>query len=135
MRLSEILRTKGGAVVTIAPDATVTEVLGTLSQYRVGALVVSTAEPTSTSTVSVGGATTGVEPALASVTAAAPSNRKPSTMSSASATGVRSGPGGGSSGGSISAAALHCCDHAAGSAGASMLTKRHGSSPGFPAKT
>ena len=52
MRLSEILRTKGGAVVTIAPDATVTEVLGTLSQYRVGALVVSTDGRTVTGIVS-----------------------------------------------------------------------------------
>ena len=42
MRLSEILRTKGAAVVTIAPEATVTDVLATLAQHRVGALVVST---------------------------------------------------------------------------------------------
>lgn len=41
MRLSEILRNKGGAVVTVAPDATVSEVVGTLAQYGIGALVVS----------------------------------------------------------------------------------------------
>ena len=41
MRISEILRTKGGAVVTIAPADTVSEVVGTLAQYGVGALVVS----------------------------------------------------------------------------------------------
>ena len=41
MRVSEILRSKGGAVVTIAPDDTVSEVVGTLAQYGVGALVVS----------------------------------------------------------------------------------------------
>lgn len=41
MRINEILRTKGGAVVTIAAADTVSEVVGTLAQYGVGALVVS----------------------------------------------------------------------------------------------
>lgn len=52
MRLSEILRAKGGAVVTVGPDATVTEVLGLLAQHRVGALVVSTDGRTVTGIVS-----------------------------------------------------------------------------------
>ena len=41
MRVSDILRSKGGAVVTIAPDATVSEVVGVLAKFGVGALVVS----------------------------------------------------------------------------------------------
>lgn len=41
MRVSEILRRKGATVATIAPDASVSELLGALAQYDVGALVVS----------------------------------------------------------------------------------------------
>ncbi|APA98601.1 CBS domain-containing protein [Nocardia seriolae] len=41
MRISEILRRKGGGVVTIAPDATVRELLRVLSAHNVGAVVVS----------------------------------------------------------------------------------------------
>ncbi|MFE3187636.1 CBS domain-containing protein [Nocardia sp. NPDC059240] len=41
MRISEILRRKGSGVVTIAPDATVRELLRVLSAHNVGAVVVS----------------------------------------------------------------------------------------------
>lgn len=41
MRISEILRTKGNDVVTIAPDATVRELLALLAEHNVGAVVVS----------------------------------------------------------------------------------------------
>ncbi|MEV0466904.1 CBS domain-containing protein [Nocardia tengchongensis] len=42
MRISEILRRKGSEVVTIAPDATVRELLDTLAVNNVGAVIVST---------------------------------------------------------------------------------------------
>ncbi|AYF79346.1 CBS domain-containing protein [Nocardia yunnanensis] len=41
MRISEILRRKGSGVVTIAPDATVRELLAVLSAHNVGAVIVS----------------------------------------------------------------------------------------------
>jgi CBS domain-containing protein len=41
MRIYDILRTKGADVVTIAPDASVTELLELLTQRRLGAVVVS----------------------------------------------------------------------------------------------
>lgn len=41
MRISEILRRKGGEVVTIAPDATVRELLRILAENNVGAAIVS----------------------------------------------------------------------------------------------
>ncbi|WP_433665703.1 CBS domain-containing protein [Nocardia sp. CA-136227] len=41
MRISEILRRKGGEVVTIAPDATVRELLRILAAHNVGAAIVS----------------------------------------------------------------------------------------------
>ncbi|MFI5783469.1 CBS domain-containing protein [Nocardia sp. NPDC051570] len=41
MRISEILRTKGGDVVTIAPDTSVRDLLATLAEHNVGAVVVS----------------------------------------------------------------------------------------------
>lgn len=41
MRISEILRSKGGTVATVPPTATVREVLGVLAEHNIGALVVS----------------------------------------------------------------------------------------------
>ena len=41
MRITDVLRRKGDLVVTIAPDDTVRALLDALSEYRVGALVVS----------------------------------------------------------------------------------------------
>jgi len=41
MRISEILRQKGGEVVTIEPEATVRELLEVLAEHNVGAVVVS----------------------------------------------------------------------------------------------
>src|SRR5262245_12166822 len=41
MRISEILRTKGDAVVTIEPDASVRQLLATLAEHNIGAVVVS----------------------------------------------------------------------------------------------
>ena len=41
MRVSDLLRTKGDAVATIAPDATVREAVDSLRQHGIGALVVS----------------------------------------------------------------------------------------------
>ncbi|MDQ2838014.1 MAG: CBS domain-containing protein [Actinomycetota bacterium] len=40
MSISEILRRKGSAVVTIEPDATVTELVRTLGEHKIGAVVV-----------------------------------------------------------------------------------------------
>ncbi|WP_028849027.1 CBS domain-containing protein [Thermocrispum municipale] len=40
MRIAEVLRKKGTEVATIAPDATVTELLAVLAEKNVGALVV-----------------------------------------------------------------------------------------------
>jgi CBS domain-containing protein len=42
MRISEILRRKGGNVVTIDPNASVRELLDRLATYNIGAIVVST---------------------------------------------------------------------------------------------
>ena len=41
MRVTEVLRRKGGSVVTVAPDRTVRELLGLLAEHRIGALIVS----------------------------------------------------------------------------------------------
>ena len=41
MRVTEVLRRKGGSVVTIAPDRTVRELLGLMAEHRIGAVVVS----------------------------------------------------------------------------------------------
>ena len=40
MRIADVLRGKGGAVVTIKPDATVTELLDGLASHNIGAMVV-----------------------------------------------------------------------------------------------
>lgn len=44
MRISEVIRRKGEAVITIAPDATVEQLLAMLDEHRVGALIVSADE-------------------------------------------------------------------------------------------
>jgi CBS domain-containing protein len=41
MRISDILRSKGASVSTVAPDATVRELLSMLAEKNIGALVVS----------------------------------------------------------------------------------------------
>lgn len=41
MRVTEVLRRKGGSVVTIAPDKSVRELLGLLEEHGIGAVVVS----------------------------------------------------------------------------------------------
>ena len=40
MRIADVLRGKGGTVVTINPDATVTELLDGLASHNIGAMVV-----------------------------------------------------------------------------------------------
>jgi CBS domain-containing protein len=40
MRIADVLRSKGGSVVTINPDATVTELLAGLASHNIGAMVV-----------------------------------------------------------------------------------------------
>ena len=40
MRIADVLRGKGGAVVTINPDATVSELLAGLAEHNIGAMVV-----------------------------------------------------------------------------------------------
>jgi CBS domain-containing protein len=40
MRISDVLRAKGGQVVTIAPDATVRELVELLAEHNIGAVVV-----------------------------------------------------------------------------------------------
>src|ERR1700677_3592323 len=40
MRIADVLRGKGGAVVTIKPDATVSELLSGLAEHNIGAMVV-----------------------------------------------------------------------------------------------
>lgn len=40
MRIADVLRTKGSVVVTIAPDVPVTELLRSLAEHNVGAIVV-----------------------------------------------------------------------------------------------
>lgn len=41
MRIHEVIRRKGDEVVTISPQATVTELLALLAEHRIGAVVVS----------------------------------------------------------------------------------------------
>ncbi|PKW26621.1 CBS domain-containing protein [Phycicoccus duodecadis] len=41
MRIADVVKRKGGAVVTVRPDATVAELLALLSEHRIGAVVVS----------------------------------------------------------------------------------------------
>lgn len=41
MRVTEVLRRKGGSVVTITPDRTVRDLLGLLAEHGIGAVVVS----------------------------------------------------------------------------------------------
>lgn len=41
MRIADILKHKGGVVVTIAPDASVRDLLALLAEHRIGAVVVS----------------------------------------------------------------------------------------------
>lgn len=41
MRISDVVRRKGATVVTILPDASVTELLALLAEHRIGAVVVS----------------------------------------------------------------------------------------------
>ena len=41
MRISDVIRRKGGDVVTVRPDASVTELLALLSEHHIGAVVVS----------------------------------------------------------------------------------------------
>jgi CBS domain-containing protein len=40
MRIADVLRTKGGAVATIQPDATVAELIAGLAEHNIGAMVV-----------------------------------------------------------------------------------------------
>ena len=40
MRIADVLRSKGGSVMTINPDATVTELLAGLAGHNIGAMVV-----------------------------------------------------------------------------------------------
>jgi CBS domain-containing protein len=44
MRITDVLRRKGDRVITIAPDASVRDLLSALDRHRVGALVVSNGE-------------------------------------------------------------------------------------------
>ena len=44
MRIADVLRGKGGAVVTINPDATVAELLAGLAEHNIGAMVVAAPE-------------------------------------------------------------------------------------------
>lgn len=41
MKISEVVRGKGGGVITITPEATVGDLLALLAEYRIGAVVVS----------------------------------------------------------------------------------------------
>ena len=41
MRISDVLRVKGGQVVTVPPDADVGQLLNVLAEHRIGAVVVS----------------------------------------------------------------------------------------------
>ena len=41
MRISDVLRAKGGQVVTVTPDMTVQQLLTVLAEHRIGAVVVS----------------------------------------------------------------------------------------------
>lgn len=42
MKISDVLRTKGSAVITVAPHETVASLLALLAQHNIGAVVVST---------------------------------------------------------------------------------------------
>ena len=42
MKISDVLRSKGGGVVTIQPDDTVDHLLALLDEHHIGAIVVST---------------------------------------------------------------------------------------------
>ena len=44
MLIVTVLRTKGDAVVTVSPDSTVRQLLETLAQHRIGAVVVSSGD-------------------------------------------------------------------------------------------
>ncbi len=44
MQLNEVLKSKGDTVVTVSPDATVRDLISTLSEHNIGAVVVSTEE-------------------------------------------------------------------------------------------
>ncbi|WP_292990033.1 CBS domain-containing protein [Mycobacterium sp.] len=44
MRIADVLRGKGGAVVTINPDATVAELLAGLAEHNIGAMVVAASD-------------------------------------------------------------------------------------------
>jgi CBS domain-containing protein len=44
MRIADVLRGKGGAVVTINPDATVAELVAGLADHNIGAMVVAAAD-------------------------------------------------------------------------------------------
>lgn len=46
MRIRDIVRTKGDAVATVRPDATVRELLATLAEHNIGAAVVSADDTT-----------------------------------------------------------------------------------------
>ena len=46
MRIRDIMRTKGDVVATVRPDATVRELLATLAEHNIGAVVVSADEST-----------------------------------------------------------------------------------------
>jgi len=46
MRIGDILRSKGDAVVTVSPEATVRDLLGALAEHNIGALVVSADQET-----------------------------------------------------------------------------------------
>ncbi|MBW8483311.1 CBS domain-containing protein [Actinomadura parmotrematis] len=41
MRISDVLRSKGGAVATVTPETTVRDLLGVLAEHNIGASVVS----------------------------------------------------------------------------------------------
>lgn len=44
MKISDVLRSKGGDVVTASPDDTVTDLLTLLAEHRIGAVVVSSGD-------------------------------------------------------------------------------------------
>lgn len=44
MKISDVLRTKGSDVVTVAPEATVADLLALLAEHRIGAVVVSSGD-------------------------------------------------------------------------------------------
>lgn len=48
MKISDVLRSKGTDVVTVAPESTVGELLALLAEHRIGAVVVSAGRAAST---------------------------------------------------------------------------------------